>query len=501
MADFPGAGDLEPGGRPGGRDTGLRAAARPLGAPPARFRQRMARRRRRTVAGRRDGRVPAAPGMDLRRRDRARLVPQPRQPAPHAGVADRRRGGGARAPSQQHDAKSNAGGVGSFLVPDVGAAGAGNVRSLCRIPGVVGLVAAGVALAQPSRARTRLAANLRRPGRLSATARRAVPGATSTISSARRRTGCRPTIRSSRCAWRWRTALRRPISACGSPRPWLLAISVISPPTSCAAAAPLRSRPSNSSNATKGTFSTGTTPPRANRCRRNMFLPSIAATCSPACGFSNKDAGRRCALRWWEPRACGRLADTAAILAEVSGEDPSLSVPLRAVRRLLRGDVAQHEFIARLRMTSQAAAQLQEVRQWQTVPADEPAYWASSLAREAASWTATVNRYLRWMETLSRPPNSFLHSLSEELVDLRRQAVETIPSLHTLAKIGSAPTETILMRRGVPGLRPEAAAWLDQVDTRIPRGPNTRRGNAPDVRCPGGRRPAPGRRHQHAVPV
>ena len=59
----------------------------------------------------------------------------------------------------------------------------------------------------------------------------------------------------------------------------------------------------------------------------------------------------------------------------------------------------------------------------------------------------------------------FLHSLSEELVDLRRQAVETIPSLHSLAELGSSPTETILMRRGMPGLRPEAAAWLDQVDT------------------------------------
>ena len=159
------------------------------------------------------------------------------------------------------------------------------------------------------------------------------------------------------------------------------------------------------------------------------------------------------------------LADTAAILAQVSGEDPSLSVPLRAIRRLLRGDLAQHEFIARLRMASQASSQLQEIRHWQTMPADEPAYWASSLAREAASWTATINRYLLWIETLSRPPNSFLHSLSEELVDLRRQAVQDIPSLHMLAEIGSAPTETILMRRGVPGLRPEAAAWLDQIYT------------------------------------
>ena len=157
------------------------------------------------------------------------------------------------------------------------------------------------------------------------------------------------------------------------------------------------------------------------------------------------------------------LADTAAILAQVSGEDPSLSVPLRAIRRLLRGELAQHEFVARLRMTSQAAAQLQEVRRWQTIPVDEPAYWASSLARESASWTATVNRYLLWMETLSRPPNSFLHALSEELVDLRRQAVQDVPSLHALATIGSAPTETILMRRGVPELRPEAAAWLDQI--------------------------------------
>jgi len=158
------------------------------------------------------------------------------------------------------------------------------------------------------------------------------------------------------------------------------------------------------------------------------------------------------------------LADTAAILSEASGEDPSLSVPLRAVLRLLRGELAQHEFIARLRLASQAAVQLQEIRRWQTTPIDEPAYWASTLVREAASWTATVNRYLRWMETLSRPPNSFLHSVSEELVDLRRQALETVPSLKSLAETGSAPTETILMRRGVPGLRPEAAAWLDQID-------------------------------------
>src|SRR6185295_6003766 len=90
--------------------------------------------------------------------------------------------------------------------------------------------------------------------------------------------------------------------------------------------------------------------------------------------------------------------------------------------------------------------------------------WASALAREASSWTATVNRYLLWMETLSRPPNSFLHSVSDELVVLRREALETMPSLHSLAETGSPATESILMRRGVPGLRPEAAAWLDQID-------------------------------------
>ncbi len=158
------------------------------------------------------------------------------------------------------------------------------------------------------------------------------------------------------------------------------------------------------------------------------------------------------------------LADTASVLSQVSGEDPALSVPLRAMRRLLRGDLAQHESIARLRMASHAAAQLQEVRHWQTSPADESAYWASTLAREAASWTATVNRYLLWMETLSRPPNSFLNSVNDELVGLRREAVETMPSLHSLAETGSPATESILTRRGVPGLRPEAAAWLDQID-------------------------------------
>nr|AEQ20570.1 cellobiose phosphorylase [uncultured bacterium CSLD10] len=194
---------------------------------------------------------------------------------------------------------------------------------------------------------------------------------------------------------------------------------------------------------------------------------------------SSVDSGNLLASLWVLEQGCGEairvplvgseslrgLADTAAILSEVSGEDPSLSVPLRAVRRLLRGDLVQQEFVARLRMVSQAAAQLQEVRRWQTTPTDEPAYWASALAREAASWTATVDRYLRWMEILSRPPNSFLQSVSEELVSQRRQALETIPSLYTLAELGSTPTEAILLRRGVPGLRPEAAAWLDQIDS------------------------------------
>jgi cyclic beta-1,2-glucan synthetase len=158
------------------------------------------------------------------------------------------------------------------------------------------------------------------------------------------------------------------------------------------------------------------------------------------------------------------LGDTLSILREVCGRDPSIAMPLQALRRLLRGPVEGLELIHRLRIANGPIQQLQGLERWQH-PGDDRAYWTSRLVQEVASWTEISDRYLRWMETLTNPPDSFLRPLGEDAAGQRRRALREIPSLLTLA--GSGPTEldSILVWRSIPGLRPETAAWLDQLDT------------------------------------
>ena len=152
------------------------------------------------------------------------------------------------------------------------------------------------------------------------------------------------------------------------------------------------------------------------------------------------------------------LADTLSILREVCGVDPLAAVQLNALRRLLRGKAEGYALIGRLRL---AVAPLQQLREMQR--GEEASYWASRLEYELRSWTETVDLYLRWMETLMRPPDATVRVLGEHAGRLRRRAVRMVPSLNALASGHSSPVDEILTRRLDPGLPSEVSGWLNQL--------------------------------------
>jgi cyclic beta-1,2-glucan synthetase len=61
------------------------------------------------------------------------------------------------------------------------------------------------------------------------------------------------------------------------------------------------------------------------------------------------------------------------------------------------------------------------------------------------------------------PPDSFLDSLRPDASRLRGRALRNAPTLLTLAEGVAGPVEAILAWRGTPEIRPDIAAWLDQL--------------------------------------
>ena len=197
---------------------------------------------------------------------------------------------------------------------------------------------------------------------------------------------------------------------------------------------------------------------------------------------STVDSGNLLASLWVFERGCRDMlhtpvvnqsclrgiADTLGILREEAGRDTSMAIPVRALRRLLRGKVEGQELIVRLRMANPPAKQLQDSRPWQE-SGDEHAYWTLRLERELTAWTAVIDQYLRWMETLTQPPDTLLIPLGKDIVRMRERALRDIPSLQALANsLEGTPwavVDAILSWRGTPGVRPEVAAWIEQLNT------------------------------------
>lgn len=191
---------------------------------------------------------------------------------------------------------------------------------------------------------------------------------------------------------------------------------------------------------------------------------------------STVDSGNLLACLWVLQKGCDEilrrplvghtcllgLNDTLSVVRETSGSEPLIAAPIEQLSRLLRRKVEGHPVISRLGLTANASEQLQDTGRW-FEPADERRYWVLRMAGELGSWTAMVQRYLQWMQTLSQPPDSFVESLGADAAGLRRKALRTAPSLAEFESGGPPSLQALLALRKDKGLRPEPRAWLDQV--------------------------------------
>ena len=159
------------------------------------------------------------------------------------------------------------------------------------------------------------------------------------------------------------------------------------------------------------------------------------------------------------------LSDTLSILEEKCGDDPSSASEVHALRRLLSGVGESRELIDRFRMAESPIRKLRETHRWHPDQAskDERAYWADCLANEFASWSATADRYLGWMEKLARPPDSTLLHIGPEAPSVRLRALKDMPSIATLADGSHTSVDSILEWRSRAELRPEVAEWLGEL--------------------------------------
>lgn len=162
------------------------------------------------------------------------------------------------------------------------------------------------------------------------------------------------------------------------------------------------------------------------------------------------------------PACLTGLDDTLSILREACGWDPLIAAPIQELRLLLRHKAEGHHLVSRLSLSANALQQLKDTGRWRD-PSDERTYWVLRMAEELGSWTQTIQRYLRWTQTLTQPPDSFVESLGDDAVKLRQKALRSVPSLLEFASGGPPSLRAVLALRERPGLRPEARGWLDQI--------------------------------------
>ncbi|HZJ00680.1 MAG TPA: glucoamylase family protein, partial [Gemmatimonadaceae bacterium] len=117
-----------------------------------------------------------------------------------------------------------------------------------------------------------------------------------------------------------------------------------------------------------------------------------------------------------------------------------------------------------LRLMAYHGFQLKEAMRWNADTGDETAYWTAKVVGELESWSRTIDRYLRWMEVLSRASDDLVRSLGHDAVSLRRQVLLSVPSLQSLARGPDPALASLLAWRDSEEIRPEVGEWLATTD-------------------------------------
>jgi len=154
------------------------------------------------------------------------------------------------------------------------------------------------------------------------------------------------------------------------------------------------------------------------------------------------------------------LEDSIEILRVYAGNDPSLNVALRVLRQTVRAAASAFEQVGLLRLMVYHGFQLKEAIRWNADTGDETSYWTAKLIAELDSWSGTIDRYLRWMEVLSRASDELVRSLGPDAVSLRRHVLLSVPSFQDLADGPSPALSALFAWRSSQEIRPEVADWL-----------------------------------------
>jgi cyclic beta-1,2-glucan synthetase len=160
------------------------------------------------------------------------------------------------------------------------------------------------------------------------------------------------------------------------------------------------------------------------------------------------------------------LMTTLSILTEKAEDDLYLSAPCKAAAKLLRSELRDYELIPRLRLVLHSADPFRDVGRWESGSGEDRAYWAARFVAEVGQWIDLVDKYLKWVQTLSRPAENLLLLFGREVTFLRRQALLSIPSLLELER--GVPALTAIVNRALsPEMPPEAAAWMGQLKAEV----------------------------------
>ena len=154
------------------------------------------------------------------------------------------------------------------------------------------------------------------------------------------------------------------------------------------------------------------------------------------------------------------VEDCIEILRSHAGNDPSLNVALRVLRQTVRAAASAFEQVGLLRLMVYHGFQLKEAMRWNVETGDETSYWTAKLIAELDAWSNTIDRYLRWMEVLSRASDELVRTLGPEAVSLRRQVLVSVPSLQELADGPGPALAELFAWRSSQEIRPEVAEWL-----------------------------------------
>ena len=160
----------------------------------------------------------------------------------------------------------------------------------------------------------------------------------------------------------------------------------------------------------------------------------------------------------------------------------------------MRGKAEGYGLIGRLRLAIAPLQQLREIER-----GAEASYWASRLEYELKSWIETVELYLKWMETLMRPPEETVQVLGDSCRPPAPPRRARRPVLHALASGHSGPVDEILTRRLDPGLPSEVAGWLNQLATEYQEARTNAARAVANLQRLAATAETPGQRHEHAL--